>query len=64
MVVICYSRSRLLLQDAMGNNVTPAANTFQLLAGNDTTITLNGVDPSVVYSFNTSGLAGTASAVL
>lgn len=42
-------------------DVTPAPGTFQLAAGAATTFTLTGFDPYAVYTFNTSGFAGTAS---
>ena len=44
-------------------DVTPAPGTFQLAAGASTTITLTGLDPYAIYTFNTSGFAGMAANV-
>ncbi len=48
------------ITDAGGNDVTPAPGNFQLAAGASTTISLTGLNPYPAYTFNTTGLAGTA----
>ena len=47
--------------DVAGNDVTPTSNTFLLASGTTTVVTLPGLSPYIVYTFNTSGYAGITS---
>lgn len=51
------------INSSVDGDVTPAPGTFQLAAGASTTFTLTGLDPYAVYTFTSSGFAGTLSNV-
>ena len=51
------------ITSSIAGDVTPAPGTFQLAAGASTTITLTGLDPYAIYTFNTTGFAGMATNV-